>query len=65
MTAFSGGRKDEIAPDGWYNQADAARLLKIDRRTLRRWEIVGKLVRNRNEFTGLKGYHGAVLRRLL
>lgn len=63
--ALSGAKITDIDPYAWYNQADAARLLKCDRRTLRRWEIDGKLVRIKNKVSGKLGYRGTVLRKLL
>lgn len=59
--ALSGVKFREIEPEAWYNQADAARVLKCDRRTLRRWELQGKLVRKKNRISGKLGYKGSTL----
>lgn len=40
--SLSGPRPD-IDPEGRYNQADTARIFGVDRTTIRRWTLAGKL----------------------
>lgn len=63
--AISGANINDIEPNAWYNQADAARLLRADRRSMRRWELRGILTRVQHKRTGMLLYEGSALRRFL